>query len=95
MMWHILHSVEVAYLVDPVDIRRETSMETEELPIDGGCEWKVLEQICEHFPHIFVAVFLNALLVEAIELVNLSVLMVASKQSYPVLVLDLQHKHVQ
>jgi hypothetical protein len=79
MMWHILHSVEVAYLVDPVDIRRETSMETEELnqkakylPIDGGCEWKVLEQICEHFPHIFVAVFLNALLVEAIELVNLS-----------------------
>lgn len=71
-MRNILYAVEVPNLIDSIDVGRETSVKTEELPVDGGCEWKILEEVGEHLPDVLVAVLLDALLVEAVQLVNLS-----------------------
>lgn len=79
MMWNILNSIEISDLVDTIDVRRQTSMETEELykiltnlSLDSRSQWKILKHVGKHFPHIVRTIFLHAFLVETVQFVNLS-----------------------
>jgi hypothetical protein len=47
-------------------------MQAIKLALNGGSQGQVGEQIGEHVPHILIAVLLHALLIEAVDLVNLS-----------------------
>ena len=41
-------------------------MKTEDLVLYNGCQWQIVEKLCELFPHVGVAVLSEALIVEAI-----------------------------
>lgn len=52
-----LNAVEAADVVQCVDARRETSMEAENLVIDEGSEWEIVEEVSEELPDVCVAIF--------------------------------------
>ena len=55
-MGHFLHSVKLSDLVQGVDGRRETSVQTEDLVFDNGSKREVVEEFSESSPHIGVSV---------------------------------------
>lgn len=61
-----LDAVELADLVERVDGRRETSVQTEDLALDHGSQRQVIEQFRERLPHIRISVLAQALVVETI-----------------------------
>ena len=76
-MRDLLDSVQCPDIVQGVYARREPSMETEDLIIDQGGERQVVEQICEVFPDVGVAVFSETFVVEAVDLSDLARFVVA------------------
>ena len=56
-------------------------MQTEDLVLNYRCEGQVVEQICEVLPDVRVAIFAEALVVESIDLSDLTRLVIASDQS--------------
>lgn len=69
---NFLDSVERADVVEGIDAGRETTVKAEDLIVDESGEGKVVEQICEVFPNIGVAIFTQTFVVEAIDLCDLS-----------------------
>ena len=60
-------------------------MQTEDLVLNYRCEGQVVEQICEVLPDVRVAIFAEALIVETIDLSDLSRLVIASENCDAVL----------
>lgn len=54
-------------------------METEDLVVDEGGQWKVVEEVGKVFPDIGIAVFSKTFVVEAVYLGNLSGFVVATQ----------------
>jgi hypothetical protein len=67
---HFLHSVQLTNLVEGVDRRRETSVETEYLSLDHCSQGQVIEQFSESLPHIGISVLAQALIVETIPILR-------------------------
>jgi len=65
-------------------------MKAENLIFDYSCQGQVIEELCELFPNVCVAVFPQAFIIKSIHLCDLSTLMVASKNSESVLEADFQ-----
>ena len=65
-MRNFLDSVELPYLIESVDAGRKTSMETEYLTFYYCSQRQVIEELCEVFPHIGIAVFPQTFIVETI-----------------------------
>ena len=78
-MGDLLNSVKSSNIIQSVDARRQTAVETEDLVVDEGGEGKVIEEVCEVFPDIGVAIFSEALIIEAVDLGNLSGFVVSSE----------------
>lgn len=94
-MRHVLLSVYAFDLVESFYIRRESSMQTEDLTFNYCRDWKTMEEFSEKFPNLLWAVFPETLIVKAVLLVDLPVLMVPPQQSDPVAVFDLQQQHIK
>ena len=56
-------------------------MDTEDLIIDDGCKCQVVEDLCAVAPYIDTTILSQALIVETVNLCDLSTFMVASNQS--------------
>ena len=56
-------------------------MHTENFIVDDGCKCQVIEDVRAIAPNIYTAVFSEAFIVEAINLSNLSALVISSDQS--------------
>jgi len=80
-VWHLLYAVKSANVVERVDAGRETTVQTEYLVVDEGSEREVIEQVCEELPDICVAIFAQALVVEAIYLRDLAGLVISAQDS--------------
>lgn len=89
-MGHLLYAVKSANVVERVDTGRETAVQAEYLVVDKGSEREVVEQVCEELPDIGVAVFAQALIVEAIYLGNLAGLVVPAQDSDALRVSDFE-----
>ena len=70
-------------------------MEGENLPVNQGCDGKVVKHLGEALPHPRVPKFPLALVVEAVGLGRLTALMVPSQQSQPGWVSHLQAEQEQ
>ena len=53
------------------------------------CKWKVVEQISEVLPHVGVAIFAQAFVIEAVHLSDLTRFVISSKDCYTVSVAHL------
>jgi hypothetical protein len=65
-------------------------MKAEDLAIDQGCEREVVEEIGEVFPDIGIPIFAEALVIEAIDLSDLTGFMVTTQNGNALWVADLK-----
>lgn len=65
-------------------------MQTEDLVFDQSSEGEIVEEVGEVFPHVGVAVFAEALVIEAVDLRDLSGLVVSTEDGDTLGVTDLQ-----
>jgi hypothetical protein len=79
LMRHLLYPIQRTNVVQGINTRGETSVKTEDLVVDESGERKVVEQVGKVLPHIRIAVFPQALVVETIHLGNLARLVVTTK----------------
>ncbi len=78
-MWHLLNPVQTPDIVQRIDTRTQSSVEAKDLVVNQGCERQVVKEIGKVFPHVRVAVFAQALVVEAVDLGDLARFMVAAE----------------
>jgi len=86
----LLDAVKGADVVERVDAGREAAVQTEDLVVDEGGEWEVVEEVSEIFPHVGVSVLAQALVVEAVDLRDLPGLVVSSEDGDALGVSDLE-----
>lgn len=86
----LLDAVKGTDVVERVDAGREAAVQTEDLVVDEGGEWEVVEEVSEIFPHVGVSVLAQALVVEAVDLRDLPGLVVSSEDGDALGVSDLE-----
>ena len=76
---HFLDAVEASNVVEGINAGGEATVKAEDLVVDEGSEWEVIEEISEEFPDVGIAILAQALIVEAIDLCDLSRFVVAAE----------------
>lgn len=89
-MGDILESIDVSELIEALDLWGESSVEAEDLIFYFCCHWQALEDIGEHFPDEISAVFFEALIVEAVELVDFPIFVVSAEDGDAAAMLDFE-----
>lgn len=92
---HILHAVDAPQLIQCINFRREATMQTEDLILNLGSNWQTLEEISKHLPNEVRPILLEALIIEAIQFIDLSVLVVPPEDGDPASVFDLEQQDVE
>lgn len=90
LVWNLLNTVESSDVVQGVDGWGETAVEAEDLVVDKGGEWEVVEEVGEVLPDVGVAVLAEALVVEAVDLGDLAGLVVSTEDGDALWVADLE-----
>jgi hypothetical protein len=78
-MRHFLHSIKVSYLVESVKTWGQSTVQTEDLILNNCSKWQVIKQIGQEFPNVCIAVLSHALIIEAVNLGDLSAFVVTSQ----------------
>ena len=65
-MRRLLHAIELANLVEGVDAGRKTTVEAEDGVLDDSSQGQEVEELSELFPDVSIAIFSQALVIEAI-----------------------------
>lgn len=94
-MRYILHAIDAPQLIQGINLGRESTMQTEDLVLYLCGDGEALEEISEHLPNEIGSVLLEALIIEAIQFVDLSVLVVAPEDGDPAPVLDFEEEDVE
>lgn len=89
-MGDFLDTVKRSNVVESVDRRAQPTVQTEDLVFNESSEGKVVEEVGEVFPHVGVAVFPKALVVETVHLGDLAGFVVATKDGNTLGVANLQ-----
>lgn len=84
------NTIKLLDLVQSVNRWREATMEAEDVVLNDGTKWKVIEQSCEFLPHLGIAILAQALIVESIDLSDLLRLVVTAQNGDTVGIADLQ-----
>jgi len=87
---HFLDPVEGPDIVQRVDRRGQAAVQAEYLVIDEGSEREVVEEVGKVLPDVGIAVLAEALVVEAVDLRDLTRLVVAAQDGDPLRVSDLE-----
>ena len=78
-------SVYLFDLVQGVQIRRQATVQAKDLVLNHGSERKQIEEVSVVFPHIGIAILAKTLVIKAVDLSNLSGLMISSQYGDSVL----------
>lgn len=89
-MRDFLDTIQRSNVVQSVDRRAQPTVQTEDLVFNESSEGKVVEEIGEVFPHVGVAVFAKTLVVETVDLGDLTGLVIATKDGNTLGVTNLQ-----
>jgi len=76
---HLLQPVQGPDVVQRVDAGGEAAVQTEDLAVHQRREGQVVKQVSEIFPHVGVSVLPQTLVIETIDLCDLTALVVAAK----------------
>lgn len=89
-MGNLLDSIQSSDVIQGVDAGGQAAVETEDLVVDQGGQRKVVEKVGKVLPNVGVSVLSEAFVVEAVNLGNLSGLVVASENGYALGVSNLE-----
>lgn len=67
-------------------------MQAENLAVNQSRQWQVVKQVREELPHVRIAIFAQALVVEAVDLGDLAGLVVAAQNCDSLTVSHLKYK---
>ena len=90
LMGYFLDAIQSPDVVEGINGRREAAVQTENLVVDKGSQREVVEEVGEIFPHVCVSVFPEAFIVEAINLCDLTGLVVTTQDGDALRVSNLQ-----
>lgn len=65
-MGHILHPVDASQLIQGINFRGESTMQTEDLILNLSCNGEALKEISKHLPNEVRSILLETLIIEAI-----------------------------
>lgn len=77
-MRYLSESIDDLNLVDGVNARRQSSMNTEDLIVNDNAEGEEVEHVGEVMPYVCVAIFPRAFGVEAVRLCDAARFVIAS-----------------
>lgn len=86
-VWDVGWPVDFADLVETHQLRGQTAVHADDLVVDESCNWQTVEALSEHLPKLDIEPSL-AFVIETIDSVDRSTLVVASKQEEVLWVLD-------
>lgn len=89
-MRNLLNSVKSSDVIEGIDTGRETSVEAEDLVVDEGGQGEVVEQVGEVLPDVGISVLAETLVVEAVDLSDLTRFVVAAEDGDALGISDLQ-----
>ena len=89
-MGNLLDAIQRPDIVQSIDTRRQTAMQTEDLVVDERGERKIVEKVGEVLPNVCVTVLAQALVVKPIHLRDLTRLVVSAEDGNPLGISDLQ-----
>lgn len=89
-MRHFLNPVQLTNVVQAIDARGQAAMQTEDLRLHQRSERKVVKEVSEDLPHIGIPVLAEALIIETVNLSDLSALMVTTENGDAIWVPDFQ-----
>lgn len=89
-MWYFLYAVKCSDVVEGIDAWGETTVEAEDLIVDERGEGEVIEEVGEVFPNIRIAIFSKALIVEAVDLCDLTRFVIATEDRNALRVSDFE-----
>jgi hypothetical protein len=89
-MRNFLYAIEGSDVVKSVDAWGETSVEAEDLVVDKGSEGEVIEEVGKVFPYVRIAVLSKTLVVEAVDLSDLTGFVIAAKDCDALRVADFE-----
>ena len=89
-MWHLLYSVQVLDLVKRLKRWRQPSMQWEYLILNYSSQGQLIKELGEVLPHVSIAILALTLIIKAINLCDLSTLVITSQDSNPVSVSNFQ-----
>ena len=89
-MRHLLDPVDGTDVAKRVEGRAETSVDTENFVVNNGSEGQIVEDLGAVAPNVDTTIFLEAFVVESINLRNLSAFVVSSYQCNTLGVANLQ-----
>lgn len=89
-MWHLLDAIQGTNVIERIDGGRQTSVQAKNLVLDQCGEREIVKQVGEVFPDVGVAILPKALVIESIDLSDLSTLMVAAKNRHAIFVSNLE-----
>lgn len=89
-VWNFLDTIQGSNVVKGIDGRAQPTMQTEDLVFDESGEGEVIEKVGKVFPDIGVAIFAKTLVIEAVDLGDLTGLVVSTKDGNALRVTNLQ-----
>lgn len=90
LVWDLLDAVKSSDVVQGVDGWGQSTVETEDLVVDESGEWEIVEEVGEVLPNVRVSVLAEALVVESVDLGDLTGLVVSTEDSDALWVADLK-----
>jgi hypothetical protein len=87
---HFLHAIQLSHVIQSVNARTETAVQTKNGIFHHGREGKVIKQIGKELPHVGRSVFAHAFVVKSVDLGNLTTLVIAAEHEYAIGVADLE-----
>jgi len=77
-------------MVQRVNRRRKTTVKTEDLVLNQGSEGEIVKEVGEGFPNVGVSILAETLVIESIDLSNLTRLVVSAEDGNAILIADLK-----
>jgi len=87
---NLLNTIKSSDVIQSINARGEAAMKTEDLVVDQGSEGEVVKEVGEVLPDISVSVFAKTLVVETVDLGDLTGLVISSKNGDSLRVSDLE-----
>ena len=88
METYICWAHDAAYLLHGVQVWTQSTMHSEDLLVDDGCDWEAVEAVCEGLPQLDV-VSSFAFIVESVNTIDRSAFVVSTKDEEILWIFDL------
>lgn len=90
LVWNLLDTIQLLYLVEGINTRWQSAVEAEDLVAHDSGEGKIVEELRKTAPNIRIAIFTQTFIIKSVNLGDLSAFMVSAQNRYPIRIPNFQ-----